>query len=167
MTGSLRSNQGHRSDQSGVCHEIAMQQMPLGVCSQSAALVDSYAAHRNYLEEIRARFSYVEGARGVLVETAGEMLVLDLFDQAETCRRMWDRLVRAAAIDELAPVRSKPKPWHVQEILRGRLERLQDLEWRATKPIGEGEESRAVDDDSAAKVLLLGGALVHGSAVIN
>lgn len=167
VTESVQRSQGHRSDQTRIWSDIAMQQVSLGLHSLSAAMEDSYVAHGDYLQEVRGQLPYVEGAQGVLVETVGEMLVWDLFDRAETCRRVWDRLVWAAAIDELAPVQAKPKPWHMQEILRGRLDRLKDLAWSPAKPVGEGEELRAVGDGSAASLLLLGGMLVHGSAVIS
>jgi hypothetical protein len=166
VTRSVQCQMGYLSDQSAVWREIDEQQGSLGVRSRSAAMCDSYRRCERDLEAIYDKLPYVEGAQGIMVDLVGEILTLDLFDQADTCRCLWNRLVCAAAIDNLSPSRAGWKRMHSRNDLEQRLQSLERVVWHATRPVGEGEEFRAVGERTAASVLALNGRLVHGSAVL-
>src|ERR1700676_1624491 len=64
---SLIVGTGHRSDQGKVWEEVDKQQTKLGVSSKTAAMEDSFAAHKPQIDHYAEQFQYPEGAAGLAV----------------------------------------------------------------------------------------------------
>lgn len=159
---SLQSKHGYRSDQGAVWNEVARQQKALGASSDTHAMYDTFEAHRQRLDQFREKLKYVEGAVGAAVAIGGKVVAVDLFDKAETCGRVWTRLLSGAVLDalEVEKAERQAESADVERVLVG----LKTLGWEPTESIGEGEEYRAESPTGDhASALVLDETLVHGS----
>jgi hypothetical protein len=99
VTKSYRSSGEARSDQGAVWREVDRKLTETGSTSDTAylhkAYEDSEAALRPVLEQLPAP----EGACGAVFAHGGKIVGLDLFDRPATLVRLWEKLVRAYAID--------------------------------------------------------------------
>ena len=105
VSASMRSGHGPRSDQSRVWDEVARKQAEIGLdASPTGAMRDAYVSKRRDLDSMIAGFdSPAGGQTGVAAVIDGAPAVVDVFDKPETLERLWTRLVRAYAMDALAP----------------------------------------------------------------
>jgi hypothetical protein len=160
---SLVENHGHHSDQGLVWDDVRKQQEALGVTSDTSSLTDTFEQYVQPLAEAQAALKYVPGACGMAVAVGPQVVTADLFDQPATCEKVWGRLVSGMMLDSLAAgqANDSPDPAQVNQFL---LE-ARSAGWTQAKAVGEGEELRAEFNGKVGSVLLLGGALVHGSVV--
>jgi hypothetical protein len=165
VSDSTKEGRGHGSDQGEVWKEVRRQMGSLGSNSETMAMADTYDSHRDRLAEFRARLGYVEGATGLAVALGKMVVAVDLFDKPPTCRKVWDRLLTGVVMDalETQAAEDPPGPADVEALLG----RLREAPWAQAPAVGDGEEFRAEADGSThASALMLGEALVHGSAVV-
>ncbi len=161
----LQAKQGHYSNQRRVWDEVSRQQAALGASSETLAMSDTYLAHQDRLAEFRERLRYVEGASGLAVAVGGKVVALDLFNQADTCRKVWQRLLSGYVLDALEEVAemAPPKAADVEQWL----ETVVAMPWEQSESVGEGEEYRAtLGEDLHASALTLGNAPVHVSVIV-
>jgi hypothetical protein len=162
---SALGGQGHGSDQGAVWKEVGRQMSALGATSETCSMADTYEAYRGSLAEFAGRLKCPEGATGLAVAVGGQVVSVDLFDRADTCRKVWDRLLTGVVLDalEAGPGGAEVGKGQVQE----ELARLRGAPWQQTQAAGVGEEYRAdADGGSHATVLALGGSVIHGSLVV-
>lgn len=162
---SLRSGQGHASDQMAVWGEVDRQMDALGSASETAAMADTYEAHRGRLEEFRRRLGYAEGSAGLAVAVGPQVVAVDVFDRPSTCRKVWDRLLSGVVMDALeagGPGRSAEVA-DVEGLLAG----LRAAAWEEAPAVGEGREFRSDTVPRAhASSLVVGTSVLHGSVVV-
>jgi hypothetical protein len=159
---SLRTRQGHRSDQHSVWAEVSRQQRALGVRSTTSAMSDTFASRFRQVVEFQEKLRYVEGASGVAIAINGRVVVLDLFDQPATCRKVWERLMAGVALNalECQPTTETVKAGDVERLIYS----LQNSAWQRVPAIGEGEEARIeTETGQYGSKLTLGGRLIHAS----
>jgi hypothetical protein len=164
IVASLRTQQGHRSDQHMVWAEVARQQRVLGVHSATHAMSDTLASHLGQIGEFQEKLRYVDGASGVVVALNGKVIALDLFDQPAICRKVWMRLISGLALNALEsqPTAEPAKVEDVERLLRF----LENAAWQQVPAVGEGKEVRAeTETGQYASKLTLQGRLVHASIV--
>lgn len=162
---SVRDGEGHTSDQGMVWREVGRQMTSLGASSETMAMSDTYEAYGARLAEFQERMKYVEGATGLAVAVGKSVVAVDLFDKPSTCQKAWSRLLSGFAMDSLEAEKSA-EPVRAADV-ESLLSSLQNANWQQTPAVGEGEEYRAdAEPDAHASALLLGGALVHGSAMV-
>jgi hypothetical protein len=162
---SLSAGRGHTSDQMAVWSEVSRQAQSLGSSSETAAMSDTFESYRHQLNEFREHLQYVEDATGVAIAVGKEIVALDLFDKASTCRKVWDRLLTGVAMDalEAQPSDQLAEPADVLELLK----RLRAAAWKQNPAVGEGEEFRSdADAQTHASALVFGGSVLHGSVVV-
>ena len=164
VTASLRTRREHRSDQGKIWAEVARQQQALEVCSGTTAMSDTLASHVDQIGEFQEKLGYVEEASGLAMAVGGKVVALDLFDQPETCRKVWPRLVSGFALDALE---AKPTE-HTADVaeVEGLLLLLERAAWQQVPSVGEGEELRAeIEVGHYASKLTFQGRLVHANVV--
>ena len=162
---SLKSGQGHTSDQGAVWREVSRQMDSLGSMSATAAMSATFDRHQDRLVEFRARLPYVEGASGVAVAVGPRVVALDVFDQPSTCRKVWDRLLSGVVMDalEVGTTTQVAQAADVEDLLA----RLRAATWEPAPAVGEGRECRCDAVPLAhASSLALGDSLIHGSVVV-
>ena len=162
---SLKSGQGHTSDQMAVWGEVSRQMASLGSTSETGAMSDTYERFQDRLKEFRERLKYVEGASGVAVAVGPQVVAVDVFDKPSTCCKVWDRLLSGVVMDALEAGSS------VESIGTGNvgnlLARLRASEWEPVPAVGEGQEYRSDSVPLAhASSLVLGESVLHGSVVV-
>lgn len=160
---SARSGGGHGSDQGAVWSEVSRQMSSLGAASPTMAMGDTADSCKPHTDRAVAEVKYPEGAAGLVVALGGKVVMVDLFDAPETCRKVWPRLVGGVALDALEEKEAKPaNPADVASALAD----LRGAPWAAVSPAGTGEEHRAETPGKwHGSVLSHGGNLVHGSLV--
>lgn len=165
VTKSVRSGEGHQSDQGKVWSEVGRQMGALDASSETMAMSDTYDSYRPRLAEFQDRMKYVEGATGLAVAVGKTVVAVDLFDKPATCQKAWARLLSGFVMDSLE---AKPSEERVSEAdVSALLASLRDASWEQAPAVGEGEEYRAdADPDAHASALVLSGTLIHGSAMV-
>jgi len=158
-----RAGGGHTSDQGAVWAEVGRQMHSLGTESATAAMSDTYAAHKPHVDRAVAEVKYAEGATGLAVAVGGKVVSVDLFDAPATCQKVWPRLVTGVALDALEEKDAAPV---TTADVTAALNALRGAPWQEVPPAGAGEEHRAEAGGKwHASVLTLSGNLVHGSVV--
>ena len=153
---------GHRSRQVTMWHEIRKKHHALGIHSQTDNLSDAVETHRQKVDELRTRLPYPEGASGIAVAIGSSVVAIDLFDQATTLARLWDRLVMGIAMDALE-VNGTEQAATATDVT-AELYSVRRLAWEQTTAVGLGELHHARAADGAlATALVVDGHLVHGS----
>jgi hypothetical protein len=128
-------------------------------------MADTYEAYQARLAEFRERLKYIEGAAGLAVAVAEEVVALDLFDKPETCRKVWDRLLSGVVMDALEA--GEPEQRAEATDVEALLERLRGSSWEPAPAVGEGQEYRSTSDEKThASALVCDGSVLHGSAVV-
>jgi hypothetical protein len=162
---SLQAKQGHRSDQWKLWHEVSRQQEDLGASSETHAMSDTYLAQEHRLAEFRERLQYVEGACGLAVAVGGKVVALDLFNRADTCRKVWQRLLSGYVLDALEEDAETAQP-NAADVEQW-LETVGAMPWQQSESVGEGEEYRAnLGEALHASALTLGNSPVHVSVIV-
>lgn len=113
------------SNQSEVWSEVSRKVSKLGSQSDSMALEQAYLNHRAPLDEAAKELECPDGCNGVVFVQKGKVVAADLFDQPETLRKLWSKLLRAQLIDALEESESSgeiPGPAAVQRWLESAAE---------------------------------------------
>lgn len=156
---------GHGSDQGAVWAEVSRQMGSLGAASETGAMADTYSAHGGVLRDHLTKLAYPEGAVGLAVAVGDKLVMVDLFDAPETCRKVWPRLLTGAVLDavESTDTPAPPTPAAVEAALA----ELRAGPWQTVAPAGTGEEYRGEPAGRwHGSVLAHGGVVVHGSLVL-
>jgi hypothetical protein len=162
---SLRTGQGHRSDQGAVWTEVDRQMLSLNSSSETHAMSDTYETNRDRFQDFRTHLAYAEGATGLAVAIGSNIVALDLFDKPSTCRKIWDRLLSGFVMDALEERRDKqtPAPAEVNALVQ----RLEAAAWQESPAVGEGREFRTdAGPKTHASALTYATSMLHGSAVV-
>jgi hypothetical protein len=137
----------------------------LGASSETHAMSDTYLAHQHRLAEFRERLQYVEGACGLAVAVGGKVVALDLFNRADTCRKVWQRLLSGYVLDALEE--DAETAHRMRRMSSSLLETVAAMPWQQSESVGEGEEYRAnLGEALHASALTLGNAPVHVSVIV-
>lgn len=156
-----------KHEQTNMWAEIRRRHHLLRIPMRTGSLSDLHEAYRSRIDELRTSLPYLEGASGIAVACGGEAVIADIFNSAETCRKLWDRVSEGAALDALELLEDRR---HVSAAeLSARLYRLVQLAWQKTEqPIGVGERYIARGGDGAlAAALVVDGAPVHVSVAFS
>ncbi len=159
---STMSGGGHSSDQGAVWSEVSRQMNSVGSRSDTLALADTMTQHKPHIDRHVAEVAYAEGAAGLAVAVGGKIVSVDLFDAAETCRKVWPRVISGMALDAMEePGASTVTAAEVEAALAG----LAAEPWQPVRAAGAGEEERSESARWHGSALALNGNLVHGSLV--
>ena len=157
VTSSLFARRGRTADQSGIWGQIASQQRRLRVTSATQALSQTFMQYSDVMGEAAHNLAYADGATGLAIGISGELLSIDLFDSAATCRFYWRRLVESAALDAIAyPAREL-----AATTVNALVDEIRSASWIDVASVGEGREARVETANAAASALVLDGSLVH------
>ena len=155
---SFESNQGE------VWKEVASLQASHGVRSATTAMSDTFDSHQSKIDDYREKLQYVKGATGLAVAIGTRVVSIDLFDKQETCEKVWKRMLTGVVFDALeAGKQDKLAEVADVEKLVGTTE---DLDWKQSDAVGEGDEYRAESEDGDhASALALEETVIHGSVL--
>jgi len=161
---SLKKKMGHRSNQGEVWDTVAHLHEELNIISPTSALSDAYEAYEQEIEEFCKDITYVEGATGLAIALDGRVRSLDLFGTAQTCSRLWPRLIAGLSLEALRKT-SSPTKATVEDVLQYWTDVTQ-WPWEAVTTVGEGQEYRAESQrGDQGSALFYDGKVVYLSAV--
>ncbi|MFP6657402.1 MAG: DUF6569 family protein [Pirellulales bacterium] len=160
---SVKESGEHHSDQGKVWEGVQKLESSHRLCSPTFALSDTFEALEEPIAEAQEKIRYVDGATGVAVALGKKVVAIELFDKAETSRKVWDRLLSGFIADALSE--------QAEQDLAGKadVERVlaaaKDANWDQVDPVGEGEEYRTEVAKDHASALCFETELVHGSVI--
>lgn len=155
---SLRATGRPLTDQGEVWASVSRLNMSVDAQSPSGAMNAAYETRATDLAEYERRLGASDGALGLVVALNGEAVGADLFDQPETARKLWSKLVRSYAMDAHGgpngDVLSRDR---AEALLRGLL-RARD---EAFPSIGIGQDVRLEGEGTDGSVLVYESTVVH------
>lgn len=101
VTDSMKSSGARRSDQGEVWKDIYLKFKKFAASSATAAMSDIYEQQTRLLEDYVRSFTPGEGQTGVMFAINGGVAGFDLFDCAETLRKLFPKLMRSYALDAM------------------------------------------------------------------
>jgi hypothetical protein len=148
------------SDQGAVWAKVAQVSACLGTRSDSGAMEQIYEDHGPTLEEKAQKLKCPEGCNGVVFVRKGQVVGADMFDQPETLRKLWTKLLRAQLLDILAEsdtTAAIPEP----TVVRQWLESAAKSEAKAYQSPALGEDVRLKGEHVAGAGLVVEEQPVH------
>lgn|GEM_PF-249843 len=167
---SLASHGQRHADQSAVWTEIERKATAMGVSSNTEAMSDIFAHHRDRIEEFVGAIAPAQDQVGAVFVMGGRVAGLDLFDAEEVFRQYHPRLLRSYALDALehapgaasnagAPLDPKAVALALEELLGAGA--------RSYPSLGLGEDIRIRSDRVQGAALVREKKVVHLTAFWN
>lgn len=165
----LQEGRGHASDQKTVWDEVEQEQAELRVQSTTHSHSDTFAAFAGECERAQQEMQLPVEAVGFVIVIGNRLVLLELFDRASTCQRVWQQTVPGIRLDALRFPGDAPEI--TEAWLFGWSQSLSAEPWTVAPAIGAGEEFRtgqgttAGEDDSRSSTL--GSALVVDGRILH
>jgi hypothetical protein len=167
VSASMRSTGQRRSDQAEVWRNISEKSARFRVASETSAMSDIYEQEGASLEDYVRSFSVLEGQSGAVFAISGRVVGLELFDSAETLRKLFPKLLRSYGLDALDQARSNPSkketpctPAEADAFLKS----ISDAKAEEFPAIGEGRDIRLSGHNLTGAALAAEGRIIHLSA---
>jgi hypothetical protein len=157
---SLASDQRPIADQSAVWDAIAAKASRMQARSDTGAMSAIYDRHASSVDEYIARLSTVDGQRGAIFSLHGRTAGVELFDRAETCRRLMPKVIRSYAIEAMEAAVAE-SPTTEPAMLIEAVAKAQGLAFPA---VGEGVALRLEGESLVGAALAVRDRLVHLAA---
>ena len=104
------------SDQKKVWDEVSRKLGVMGTPSSSDAMQDLYRNYDLKLRELEEKLPAPSDCNGAVFVIAGSIVGTDFFDNADTLRKLWPKLIRSCSIDALERPTRNERSIAVQEI---------------------------------------------------
>jgi hypothetical protein len=167
VSDSMRSTGRRTSNQGEVWRHISEKFAKFGASSATSAMSDIYEQESAGLEDYVGSFSVLEGQAGALFAIDGRIVGLELFDSAETLRKLFPKLLRSYGLDALDRARSAPRgeempctPEQAEAFLR----KVTQAKAEEFPAVGEGRDIRLADPALTGAALAADDRIVHLSA---
>jgi hypothetical protein len=121
VSASMLSTGERRSDQSDVWNSISAKSSWFAVASETSAMSHIYEREEARLEDYVKSFSPQAGQSGALFAIGGRIVGMDLFDSADTLKKLFAKLLRSYGLDALDRTLSKPSKNQAQCTRRKRM----------------------------------------------
>jgi len=157
---SLRTSEMRSSDQSEVWSDIDAKMGRLGADSPTASMSDMYDSYSDRLDSYVEGVTSVEGQVGAVFAINGKVVGLELFDHADTLRKLLPKIVRSYALDAIdvaVPQAVAPALEDAQSLLDECAVASADR----FDAIGEGEDLRLQGTYLTGAGLVADGRIVH------
>jgi hypothetical protein len=118
------TSQGYRamgapvSNQGQVWGEVSRKLESMGSSSRSDAMQDLYRNYDAKLNDLEGKLPATADGNGVAFVVNGWIVGIDLFDKAETLRKLWPKLIRSSSIDALEPPRGETRSITAEGVLK-------------------------------------------------
>lgn len=152
------------SNQSDVWAGINVKLERLGVASETSAMSDIFEKEAVRLEDYVKSFSPQAEQSGSLFAIGGRVVGLELFDSADTLRKLNAKLLRSYGLDALDRSISKPSekgtpctPAEAEAFLKG----LSEAKGEEFPAVGEGVDIRLSGQNLTGAALAVGDRVIH------
>jgi hypothetical protein len=164
---SMRATGQRRSDQGRVWADISEKSARFSVASETSAMSDIFDKESEHIQDYVGSFSVLEGQSGAVFAIDGQIVGLDLFDSAETLKKLFPKLLHSYGLDALDRARSKSSkkekrctPTQVEAFLK----RVSEAKIEEFPAVGEGVDIRFSDRNITGAALSVDDHIVHLSA---
>ena len=160
----LKGGSDRRADrQVSVWRFIVSKHRATGTRSPKGNLSDAIRSNPEVVKELRRDLRYPEGATGLAVAIHGSPVGIDLFDQPDSLRKVWDRMVVLGLTFEALDLGdAEAQGDNDGKPVRLYMESLKEMRWQESGTVGLGTAYRAVGGDgSLAAALVVDGRLLH------
>jgi len=166
VTESMKSHGSKRSDQSAVWGDISSKFTKFKSSSATSAMSDLYEQQSVHIEDYVKSFSPIENQVGAVFALDGEVIGMELFDSAETFRKLFPKLVRSYGLDALSSKKGEgaegPVPSKAE--VAAFLKSVADAKVSTFAGVGEGEDLRLEAEGLTGAALEVDERLIHLSA---
>ena len=128
--------------------------------SETAAMDVMYESHSSRLDDYVSGLGAAEGQVGAIFAIDGKVVGLDLFDHAETLKKLLPKIVRSYALDAIDVEAPKTVSPGVAEI-RSFLDACTAAPIERFEAVGEGEDLRLTGSNVTGAALVADGRIVH------
>jgi hypothetical protein len=149
------------SDQRAVWDAIALKSDTMGAHSPTSAMAAIYDRHAASIDSYVKAFEPVARQRGAIFAVHGQPAGVEVFDRADTWRRLAPKLVRSYAVEALEPSTPRHRRPSRTESL---LDDISQAEWRGFPALGIGEDVRMEGEGVTGAALVADGRVVHLAA---
>jgi hypothetical protein len=165
VSDSLHASRGQsrRSNQSAVWQDVAAMACLMDVASPTGAAAEIYETHAPELDSHVDAFAPVENQIGAVFAINGKVVGVELFDSAETFRKLASKLIRSYAVDAIRQKKGEgdmPSRETAETFLRS----LASMQAESFGAIGLGEDVRLAAEEMTGAGLIVDGRIVHLSA---
>ena len=130
------------------------------------AMSDVVEQRREAFEAYVKAIPYPPKARGVVVAIEGKLAAVDLFDKAQTLKKLWDRLLTGYAMDAAWRPKGKPGSFS-KKAAQVLLEHVGEIDCQPCPTVGVGEDWRFEAEDVLGQGLVVNRTSVHLSVFPN
>ncbi|MBN1545406.1 MAG: hypothetical protein JW902_01960 [Syntrophaceae bacterium] len=164
---SMRSTGRRTSNQSEVWENIASKSSRFGVASETSAMSDIFYQAESRIEDYAHHFSTVEGQSGAMFAINGRVIGLEMFDSAETLKKLFPKLMNSYGLDALD--RERGDQCGTEAIcatgdVDAFLKRILEAPKEEFDAVGEGRDIRISGKNLTGAALVVDKRLVHLSA---
>jgi hypothetical protein len=167
VSASMHSTGQRRSDQGEIWRDIGEKSARFKVDSETSAMSDIYAHEGDRIEDYVRSYSIIEGQCGAVFAIGGRVVGLELFDAAETLRKLFPKLLRSYGLDALDHARSEPSkkdsPCTQVEVDRF-LKSISEAKAEEFPAVGEGLDIRLSSSNLTGAALIANDQIIHLSA---
>ena len=167
VSASMRATGQRRADQGTVWDDIQEKSARFNVASETAAMNDIYVQEGESLKDYLASFSVLEGQSGAVFAIDGQIVGLDLFDSAETLKKLFPKLLHSYGLDAIDSARSRPsqKEKHcTSKSVEAFLKKMSESKTEEFPAVGEGMDVRFSGHNINGAALAVDDRVVHLSA---
>ncbi|MCW3095922.1 MAG: hypothetical protein JWL77_1540 [Chthonomonadaceae bacterium] len=158
---SLFSGGNRVADQGEVWADIDAKAMRMASQSPTHAMAAMYLHHETHTEEFVHNLPFQEQQRGAVFAIGGQVIGLDLFDRADTFRKLLSKIVRSYALDALECSPQEQPSRDPSEIVADFLKSIAGAQMQSFAAVGIGEDVRLHSARLAGGALVTGGRVVH------
>jgi len=160
---SLEASATPEADQGEVWESVQGFLARMDTSSETMAMSDAYREREVDIEGLVKAFACPEDAVGVIATIDGKFAAFDLFDQPDTLRKVWPRLMSGYAADAMMRKAMKGASGGQGEPFN-LLDRLGSLECTVNRGVDLGDDWRFESPDLVGSALVLDGTALHLSA---
>ena len=164
VSASMLSTGKRSSNQSDVWESISVKSARLGVLSETSAMSDIFEKEAVRLEDYVKSFSPQAKQSGSLFAIGGRVMGMELFDSADTLKKLNAKLLRSYGLDALDRSISKPSekgipctPAEADAFLKG----LSEAKGEEFPAVGEGVDIRLSGQNLTGAALAVGDRVIH------
>ncbi|HPD16797.1 MAG TPA: hypothetical protein PLE19_17765 [Planctomycetota bacterium] len=163
---SLRTEGVAASNQGAVWEEVSCCLGSVAAHSPTMALHDAIKQRQETLDGYTDALPWPDSAQGVVAAINGEFVAVDLFDKAETLRRVWPRLITGYVLDALGRQKARSRPF-TPKGAGALLEHLGEVACQPCPSVGVGQDWRFESKAVVGQALVAEGVCVHMSVFPN
>jgi len=168
VAGNMAASSTPVGDQTEVWDRVARKNEALGVPSETRAMHEAYKLRQEDVDAYVKQFQPLKTQVGAVFAIRGEIVGLDLFDDAGTLEKMYPKLVRSYALDAISPepnvktsAGAPEKPAPDMDSARGFLASAREARGKSYPSQGEGRDLRVQGWKVSGASLIVKGAPVH------